>query len=279
MELVTVGIPVYNSVNTIEKTLKCILEQTHANLEVIISDNNSNDGTSDICEAYAKRDRRIRYVKQEKNIGMNANFKYVLQEAAGEFFTWNAADDQRSLDFIKINVNFLRKNKDFIASTSPNFFEGEEETKEKWVAFDIQGLEAERILKFFEICWSSHGLFYSVMQTKYAKEFKLFDRSFLGLDWAFNIYLLKKGNIRNLRKGYICLGKEGLSMSRNPWKPFRNKLIHWILPLYDLSIYAFKLIENESLRSKFQLLKKIFSLNMICFYGQLRTELRVLLKT
>lgn len=90
---VSIGMPVFNGGRFIEKALDSILEQSYGNFELIISDNASTDDTELICRAYAARDSRIRYVRQQTNMGAAANFRYVLQAAQHDRFIWAAADD------------------------------------------------------------------------------------------------------------------------------------------------------------------------------------------
>ena len=68
MKKISIGLPVYNGENHIRKNLDSILAQTFKDFELIISDNASTDSTPAICKEYAKKDKRIRYIKQEKNI-------------------------------------------------------------------------------------------------------------------------------------------------------------------------------------------------------------------
>lgn len=91
---VSIGMPVYNGERYIREALDSLLAQTHADFELIISDNASTDGTEAVCRGYAARDPRIRYVRQSENRGAMANFRFVLDEAAGEYFMWAAADDR-----------------------------------------------------------------------------------------------------------------------------------------------------------------------------------------
>jgi glycosyltransferase involved in cell wall biosynthesis len=65
----TIGLPVYNGQNYLSESLDSLLAQTYPDLELIISDNASVDGTEAICRDYAARDGRIRYVRQQANIG------------------------------------------------------------------------------------------------------------------------------------------------------------------------------------------------------------------
>ena len=92
--VVSIGMPVYNGAKYIREALDSLLSQTFVDFELIISDNASTDATQEICEEYARRDLRIRYVKQSENKGALANFQFVLNQAKGEFFMWAAADDK-----------------------------------------------------------------------------------------------------------------------------------------------------------------------------------------
>jgi glycosyltransferase involved in cell wall biosynthesis len=91
--LVSIGMPVYNGEKYIRDAIDSILAQSFRNFELIISDNFSTDSTQKICETYLKKDTRIKYIKQPKNLGASSNFKFVLKKAVGEFFMWAAHDD------------------------------------------------------------------------------------------------------------------------------------------------------------------------------------------
>jgi len=61
---VSIGMPIYNGEKLIRDVLDSLLGQTFAYFELIISDNASTDSTSEICNEYAKKDKRIRYIRQ-----------------------------------------------------------------------------------------------------------------------------------------------------------------------------------------------------------------------
>jgi len=92
--LVSVGIPTFNNPTGLRSTIDCIVNQTYKNLEIIISDNcSSNNEVEKIGKEYEEKDKRIKYIKQSKNIGAHLNFKYVLGKASGKYFMWAADDD------------------------------------------------------------------------------------------------------------------------------------------------------------------------------------------
>src|SRR5215213_6401610 len=92
-EPVSIGLPVYNGDRFLARSLDSLLAQTMPDFELIISDNASSDGTAEICRAYARRDRRIRCVRNEHNLGVYRNFNRVFQLSSGKYFKWAAADD------------------------------------------------------------------------------------------------------------------------------------------------------------------------------------------
>ena len=90
---VSIGMPVWNRERYIRSGLDSLLGQTFGDFELIISDNASTDQTQAICEEYAERDRRVRYSRNGRNIGLQANFERVLQLASAPYFMWGCPDD------------------------------------------------------------------------------------------------------------------------------------------------------------------------------------------
>jgi len=113
---VSIGMPVYNGVESIRRAIDSVLSQTFLNFELIISDNNSTDATSKICREYEKKDKRIRYIKQEKNNGWFFNFKFVLDAASCEYFVWLSDDDYWESTFLEENVKVLDSKSDIVGS-------------------------------------------------------------------------------------------------------------------------------------------------------------------
>ena len=122
-KFISVGMPVFNGAKTIENAIRSILNQDHKNFELIISDNSSNDGTAEICKKYMKVDSRIIYIRQKRNVGMYKNFLCILEKAKGEYFIFNAADDQLSPSSLGRLYRCLDKNNQLgIAFPSSSFY-------------------------------------------------------------------------------------------------------------------------------------------------------------
>lgn len=103
--LVSIGMPVYNGENFIHQAIHSLLTQDYENFELIISDNASTDQTGSICQSYADRDARIRYVRNESNCGASPNHKRVFEMASGEYFKWAAHDDECLPTFLSRCMN------------------------------------------------------------------------------------------------------------------------------------------------------------------------------
>jgi len=114
--LVTVGIPVFNGEKYIRKAIDSILAQTFSNFNCIISDNGSTDQTEIICKEYEKKDERITYVKHEKNLGPDFNFRFVLSKAKSKYFAWLAYDDYWESTFLEKNTIILEENHNVVGS-------------------------------------------------------------------------------------------------------------------------------------------------------------------
>jgi glycosyltransferase involved in cell wall biosynthesis len=111
---ISVGLPVYNGERCLTATIESILAQTFRDFELIIADNASTDTTGQIAQEFAKRDARVRYVRNESNIGATANFNLVFKLSRGEYFKWNGYDDTIAPDYLEKCVRVLDQNPDFI---------------------------------------------------------------------------------------------------------------------------------------------------------------------
>lgn len=103
----------YNSEKTILETLNSILLQTYKNIEVIVSDDRSNDKTLEIIENWIKKNSiQIKLIKSDKNNGVSKNINYGLKVSEGEWIKIIAADDILLPDCLEKNIKFIEKNPD-----------------------------------------------------------------------------------------------------------------------------------------------------------------------
>ena len=92
--LVSILLPVYNGKKFLRECLDSILAQDFANLEILIADDDSSDGSAAVLENYAARDGRIRWWKNRQNLGMVENWSCLLHEARGEYIKFVFQDDK-----------------------------------------------------------------------------------------------------------------------------------------------------------------------------------------
>jgi glycosyltransferase involved in cell wall biosynthesis len=106
--LVSIGMPVFNGENYLAEAVESILGQTFQDLELIIADNASTDGTPDLCHSFAKRDKRVRYYRFAANGGAALNYNRCVALARGRYFKWAAHDDVCEPAFIERCVEEFR---------------------------------------------------------------------------------------------------------------------------------------------------------------------------
>jgi len=97
---VSVGLPVRNGGEFLAAAMRSIIDQSERNIEIIVSDNGSEDSTGEYVLKLAERDHRIRYFRQDPPLSAYDNFRFVLSQARGQYFMWAAHDDSRDLDFV-----------------------------------------------------------------------------------------------------------------------------------------------------------------------------------
>jgi glycosyltransferase involved in cell wall biosynthesis len=107
---VSIGLPVYNGENYLSEAIESVLQQTYADFELVVSDNASTDRTGEICRDYAASDSRIRYLRNQENIGAPKNYDLVWANSSGRYFKWLAHDDRLKPGYLAATVPALESN-------------------------------------------------------------------------------------------------------------------------------------------------------------------------
>ena len=107
-ELVSVIIPVYNREKTIKKSIDSILNQTYSNLEIIVVDDCSLDGSRDVVKSY--KDKRVRLIACEENKGANHARNLGISLSKGNYIAFNDSDDEWTDDKLEIQLNYMKEN-------------------------------------------------------------------------------------------------------------------------------------------------------------------------
>ena len=111
--LISVIIPVYNVAKYLPRCLDSVIGQTYNNLEIILVDDGSTDNSLEICNQYAKQDKRIVVIHQE-NGGLSAARNSGMDHMHGEFFTFIDSDDWVTPDYCQTLWELLEQtNADF----------------------------------------------------------------------------------------------------------------------------------------------------------------------
>ena len=97
----------YNGGASIRATVESVLAQTYDSFEVLVVDNASTDETEAVCRALAEADDRVRYVRNDENIGQNNNFTRVYQLGRGDYFRWMGDDDSLKPGYLEACVAAL----------------------------------------------------------------------------------------------------------------------------------------------------------------------------
>ena len=111
--LVSVIMPVYNTKDFVWEAIESILNQTFKEFEFIIVDDWSTDGSYEICEEYAKKDKRIRLYKNDKNSWISYTRNRLLSLAETDYIATQDSDDVSCNDRLKLEYEFLSKHNDY----------------------------------------------------------------------------------------------------------------------------------------------------------------------
>ena len=192
--LVTIGVPVFNEVNFIKLSLESLIAQDYPNIEIIISDNASTDGTSEICAKFAKEYAHVQHIKQTENIGAAANFRTIQENTDGKYFIWAAGHDLWSKNLISSCVNALESAPDaVIAYAAVSWVDGMgEEISAKQTGYtDTRGLHV--IGRFYSVIWGNMHPILGLIRNEVLSSSKGF-QSILGADLVVLAELSLKGD-------------------------------------------------------------------------------------
>lgn len=106
--LVSIIMPSYNTASFIKETIQSVLNQTYSKWELIIVDDCSTDNTDEVLE-YIK-DSRIRYFKNDKNLGAAVSRNKALREARGQWIAYLDSDDLWTPDKLEKQIRFMEAN-------------------------------------------------------------------------------------------------------------------------------------------------------------------------
>lgn len=238
---ISIGLPVYNGQKHVAKAIESLLAQSFSDFELIISDNGSTDGTSDIIASKASNDSRIRYYRQQSNNGATANFGFVLEKASAPYFMWAAADDYWHEDYISECLNFLDENEDYVACVSKAIFEGADRSSTEIMGTYGLASGVKENLKDFISNPGANSRFYAVHRTNAIRD-AWCGESFWASDWYMVCKELTLGKYHELPRILMVRGPHGES-SDGYAKLIDRKigLLHTAFPYLTYSLKVMKM--------------------------------------
>ncbi len=112
--LVSILIPTYNSVDFVEDTVRSIMNQTYTNIEIVIVDDASTDGTMKILEKLSKEDKRIKLSQNKKNLGITDNMNNGIHKCNGKYIAILDGDDWAYPYRIEEQVKLMEKDEEVV---------------------------------------------------------------------------------------------------------------------------------------------------------------------
>ncbi len=289
--------PVFNGEKFIEKRLDSLLKQSHKNFELIISDNISTDKTEAICKKFVKRDNRIVYFRQKKNIGGILNFKFLLNKAKGKYFIWTAVDDILLPTFLENNLKNLESQKNIVCSTSKIESYGENTDYINNITENscIKRLE-KKIRKHFWLIENislsgsfekkvrnllkkrgTEQLFYGLFRTEQLKKIFVQDNFHTGFDLALLINALKIGDIYVIDE-ILALRYDGGDSSRGMINYAKQHKISFLQALFSYIPFTIWFIKNHGTMSLLKNLDVFLKWNLYPLFYYCVDLVRVILK-
>lgn len=123
--MISIITPIYNAERYLERCLNSLLNQTYKNIELVLIDDGSKDGSGTICKRYIEKDSRVRYVYQE-NQGAGAARRRGVKEAKGEFIFFIDSDDYLENDALESLMSAFSDDVDCVVGQHERFGEMKE---------------------------------------------------------------------------------------------------------------------------------------------------------
>ena len=111
--MISIIVPVYNVESYLEECLESIKNQTYADIEVILVNDGSTDGSREICEQYCEKDIRFRLINQE-NQGQSVARNRGVKESVGQFIMFVDSDDVINTNVLEVLLPYMKTDVDIV---------------------------------------------------------------------------------------------------------------------------------------------------------------------
>ncbi len=114
-KLVSIILPTYNGAGRISRAIESVLAQSYTEWELLVLDDGSPDDTEDLIKRMALKDKRIKYLKNEKNLGIQKTLNKGIDKANGEYIARIDDDDEWiNKDKLKKQVEFMETHPEYV---------------------------------------------------------------------------------------------------------------------------------------------------------------------
>jgi glycosyltransferase involved in cell wall biosynthesis len=152
--LVSVAVPVYNGAQTIARVAESVLLQSHSDLELVISDNASTDGTDEVCRRLARTDERIVYQRHSTNVGLLNNFMSAARAARGSYVRWLGDDDTLDPSYVARVLEVFEADPRRVLVTTQIAYQGPDGVESVDTDYDPVALSStDPVERFGEMLW------------------------------------------------------------------------------------------------------------------------------
>lgn len=266
--LVSICIPIYNGQQYIKSTIESVLNQTYSNIELVLVNDNSTDNTENIILSF--NDKRLRYYKNAKNLGMVANWNKAVSYANGDYVKLLCQDDLLEKTCIEKQAYILDINESVQLVTSASYVIDENGKKlmsrrtfRKSLLLNGKNISKQSFIK-------GKNLFGEPTLTMYRKsifsKIGYYDKDFWYVpDWDFNVRCLCHGNLyyindklASFRISKTSQTSEIIENNRNTLFDEDKKFLNKHLKLKTLTLSNFEKMRHDfNTRFRTQL-KRIF---------------------
>lgn len=274
---VLIGMPVWNCEQTVGQAIESVLNQDFQDWELLISDNSSTDRTLEICLGYSSKDRRIKVIAQNRNIGGWANFLFVSKGLKHKYFKFHAGDDLISPNFLSESVATLEADKSLSGVCAVDFWDYEAQDLSARRTFAIAGSSVDRLKQLRANCWKSNGTFYGLYHSSLINEIvtqDFIDSDIQILDWLFLAIIANRGGIFRSLDAYLQLGSSGASNSGDDRWFTQNKGFRKLFPYSGFTQIYRRCATDRSLSLQISVRLWIMALYLNHYKGLIRLMVR-----
>jgi glycosyltransferase involved in cell wall biosynthesis len=207
---VSVGIPTYNRAAKLTRAVESVLAQTHRKLELVISDNASDDATEAVCRVFREQDPRVRYLRSPCNLGPTANFNVLFGELRGDYVMLLSDDDWLDHDYLASCLAELDRRPDQVLACGIAHYVRDGVLVREGVDMQLQDdSPSRRVLTYLHEV-DENGVFYGLMPRAVLQRAAPL-RNVLGNDWLLAAAIAAQGKVATIPATAIKRELDGTS--------------------------------------------------------------------